>query len=464
MTPLQNLDTILDRVRAYLADGDVESAAAAIAALRPAIAADVVSALHPADGADVLEELEPHERVEVVEELDPKIGAEVIIELDETERTDVTNRLDAESLSDFLDEMAPDDAADVLQDLEGAKAEAALAEMDEADEVRELLTHPEESAGGLMVPHAITFRGSMTAAQAIELLRRSAPDEETAYYIFVTDDAERLIGVVSLRSLVVAKPDARLETFMHRDLVTADVGTDQEECARILAKYDLLALPIVDDDQRLVGIVTADDVIDVLEEEATEDIYHLANVSAEEDVYASPLKTSRRRLMWLMINLPTAMLAAWVVSFFEGTIAQVAILAVFAPIITGQGGNAGIQTLTVIVRSMALGQLGVSEGWEALRREAIVGLLNGLAFGLVVGAIAYVWRGQPLLGLIAALAMFVNMLVAAAAGTLVPLFLKACRADPALASGVIVTTVTDVTGAATFYGLATLMIAYLLGT
>jgi magnesium transporter len=463
MTPLQNLDLILDRVRGYLAAGDVEAAATAIAALRPAVAADVVSALHPADGADVLEELEPEDRAEVVEELDPQVGAEVLSELDETERTDVANRLDLESLSDFLDEMAPDDAADVLQEMEDDKAAAALAEMDEPDEVRELLSHNQESAGGLMVPHVITFRGTMSAAQAIDLLRRTAPDEETAYYIFVTDDAERLIGVVSLRQLVVAAPNTPLQDFMHKDLITAEVGTDQEECARILAKYDLLALPIVDDDQRLVGVVTADDVIDVLEEEATEDIYHLANVSAEEDVSDSVITASRRRLMWLMINLPTAMLAAYVVSFFEGTIAQVAILAVFAPIITGQGGNAGIQTLTVAVRSMALGQLSLRDGWKALGRETMIGIINGLAFGLVVGTIAYFWRGLPILGVIAGLAMLTNMLVAAVAGTIVPLFLRAIKADPALASGVIVTTFTDVTGAASFYGLATLAIRYLVG-
>lgn len=460
MAPVHDLDLVLDRVRGFLAAGDVEAAADEIVNLRRAAAADVVAALHPADGADVLEELTPEDRFEVVEELDPKIGAEVIIELDETERTDVANRLDPESLSEFLDEMAPDDAADVLQELEGAKAAAALAEMDEPDEVRELLAHDEDSAGGLMVPHVITFRGTMSAAQAIDVLRRNAPDEETAYYIFVTDNAERLIGVVSLRQLVVAPPDALLHTFMRRELITADVGTDQEECARILAKYDLLALPIVDDDQRLVGVVTADDVIDVLEEEATEDIYHLANVSAEEDVFEPALRVSRRRLMWLMINLPTAMLAAWVVSFFEGTIAQVAILAVFAPIITGQGGNAGIQTLTVIVRSIALGQLNLRDGWQTLRREVLVGIINGLAFGLVIGTIAYLWRGVPALGLIAGVAMLANMLVAAVAGTLVPLFLKLIKADPALASGVLVTTFTDVAGQCSFYGLATLLIHY----
>jgi magnesium transporter len=462
MPLLQDLDVVLDQVRSYLAEGNVEAAAAAIAALRPAEAADVVSALHPADGADVLEELEPDHRIGVVGELEPEIGADVLIELDEDERADVANRLDPEALSELLDEMAPDDAADVLQDLEAGRARQALAEMDEPNEVRELLSHDEESAGGLMIPHVIAFRGTMTAAEAIDVLRRSRPDEETAYYLFVTDAAERLIGVVSLRQLVVAAPATTLESFMRRELITASVDTDQEECARILSKYDLLALPIVDDDQRLVGVITADDVIDVLQEEATEDIYHLANVSAEEDVYDSVLTASRRRLTWLMVNLPTAMLAAWVVSFFEGTIAQVAILAVFAPLITGMGGNAGIQTLTLIVRSLALGQINLRDARHTLWREILVGTINGLCFGILVGTISFVWRGEPMLGLIAGLAMLANMVVAAIAGTLVPLFLKLIRADPALASGVIVTTFTDLTGATAFYGLATVLIRYLI--
>ena len=462
MTPVQDLDLVLDRVRAYLAAGDVEAAGAAIAALRPAEAADVVSALHPADGADLLEELEPEERIDVVEELDPETGAELLVELEEAERTEVTARLGAEALSEFLDEMAPDDAADVLQDLEGPQAAAALAEMDEPDEVRELLGHDEESAGGLMVPHVIAFRGTMTAGEAIDILRQSQPDEETAYYLFVTDEAERLIGVVSLRQLVVAPANTSLQSFMRRELITAHVDDDQEECARILARYDLLALPIVDDEQRLVGVITADDVIDVLEEEATEDIYHLANVSAEEDVYDSVLTASRRRLMWLTVNLPTAILAAYVVSFFEGTIAQVAILAVFAPIITGMGGNAGIQTLTLIVRSIALGQLTLRDARRTLGRELLIGIVNGACFGVLVGTISYVWRGQAVLGLVAGLAMLANMMVAAVAGTVVPLFLKRIKADPALASGVVVTTFTDVTGAVAFYGLATVLLSYLL--
>ncbi len=361
MSPVQNLESLLEEVRAFLAQGDVEGAASVIEALLPAEAADVVSALHPADGADVLEELDPQDRADVVEELTPEIGAGVLEEMDEDERTDVARRLDAELLGEFLDEMAPDDAADVLQELGDAQIAATLAEMDEADEVRELLTHDEDSAGGLMIPHAVTFRGNMTTQRAIDQLRAAKPDEETSYYIFVTDSADRLVGVVSLRQLVIAAPQTPLQQIMSTEIVTARVDADQEECARLLARYDLLALPIVDAQGRLVGVITADDVIDVIEEEATEDIYHLANLDAEEDLYDSVFKSSRRRLMWLFINLPTALLAAYIVSRFNGTIKALPFIAAISPIVNGMGGNAGIQTLTLIVRSLALGEISLRE-------------------------------------------------------------------------------------------------------
>lgn len=460
MPPVQDLDLILDQVRSLLAHGQVEEAAATISALRPAEAADVVSALHPADGADVLEELEPQERAEVVEELDPEIGAEVLIELDEDERTDVANRLDVESLSEFLDEMAPDDAADVLGDLSAAKARAALAGMDQdqSTEVRGLLEHDEESAGGLMIPHVVAFRQSMTVHQAIEFLRRAKPDEETSYYLFVTDDADRLIGVVSLRQLIVADPLTPLLEIMSNDVIAAEVGTDQEECARLLARYDLLALPIVDDDRKLVGVVTADDLIDVIEEEATEDIYHLANLDADEDVYDNIFRSSRRRLTWLFINLPTAVLAGWVVSRFTGTIQVVPILAAFVPIIAGQGGNAGIQTLTLIVRSLALGEITLGDSWRTLSREMTIGLVNGLIFGICVGLLGMIWQGNPMIGVVVGGAMMLNLIGAAISGTVVPLGLRFLKVDPALASGVIVTTVTDVTGNFVLLALATLLL------
>lgn len=462
MPPVQELDLILDRVRTLLAQGKVEEAADLVAALRPTDAADLVAALHPADGADVLEELEPSERAEVVEELDPGVGADVLIELDDDERADVAKRLDIESLSDFLDEMAPDDAADVLGELDEKRIAATLAEMDQeqSDEVRGLLEHEEDSAGGLMIPHVVAFRQSMTVQQAIEFLRRNKPDEETSYYLFVTDDADRLIGVVSLRQLVVAEPLTRLGAIMNPDIITADVETDQEECARLLARYDLLALPIVDDDRKLVGVVTADDLFDVVEEEATEDIYHLANLDADEDVYDSVWRSSRRRLTWLFVNLPTALFAGWVATRFEGTIQVLPVLAGFALVVNGQGGNAGIQTLTLIVRSLALGELALRDSWRTLGRELAIGGLNGLIFGLCVGLIGMLWQGSPLIGLVVGGALLLNLINASIVGTLVPLGLRFCKIDPALASGVLVTTFTDVIGSICLYGLATLLIIW----
>jgi magnesium transporter len=245
---------------------------------------------------------------------------------------------------------------------------------------------------------------------------------------------------------------------MNDKLITAHVDDDQETVARMLARYDLLALPIVDDDQRLVGVVTADDVIDVLEEEATEDIYHLANLQADEDVYDSVWRSSRRRLTWLGLNLPTALFAAWVVTRFELTLEAVPVLAGFALIVNGQSGNAGIQTLTLIVRSLALGELSLRDSWRTLAREFAIGGLNGIIFGLLLGVIGLVWQGSFTLGMVVGAALLLNLINAALAGTLVPLGLRLLRVDPALASGVLVTTFTDVMGSLCLYGLATLIL------
>jgi magnesium transporter len=268
------------------------------------------------------------------------------------------------------------------------------------------------------------------------------------------------VGVVSLRQLVTAELDTPISAIMNPDVISVAVDVDQEEAARILAHYSLPVLPTVDADGRLVGVITADDVIDVLQEEATEDIYRLAGLDSDETVGQSVLTTSRQRLTWLMVNLPTAVLASWVVSLFEGTLGRVAVLAVFMPIIAGMGGNAGIQTLTLIVRSIALGDISMRDSWHTLGRELLVGLVNGLCFGVVVGLIGLIWQGLPILGVVAGVAMMANMIAAAAAGTIVPLVLRRIGADPALASGVIVTTFTDVTGYFSFLGLATLLIAY----
>jgi magnesium transporter len=332
--------------------------------------------------------------------------------------------------------------------------------MEAPADVKALLDYEDDSAGSLMTKHVVSLRATASVAQALGLLRQLQLDEEIAYYLFVADEAGRLVGVVSLRQLVTAELSTPIASIMNPDVISVSVDADQEEAARTLARYSLPVLPTVDAQGRLVGVITADDVIDVIQEEATEDIYRLAGMDSDETVDQSVLTTSRQRLTWLLVNFPTAVLASWVVSLFEGTLTRVAVLAVFMPIIAGMGGNAGIQTLTLIVRSIALGEISLRDGWRTLGRELVVGLINGVCFGVVVGLLGLIWQGMPILGLVAGVAMLANMLAAAIAGTLVPLVLRRIGADPALASGVLVTTFTDVTGYLSFLGLATLLIAY----
>jgi magnesium transporter len=281
------------------------------------------------------------------------------------------------------------------------------------------------------------------------------------FYLYVVDERRHLVGVTSLRRLLLVSPETPLKRIMATDLISARVDTDQEEVARQVASYNLLAIPVVDSENKLVGVITVDDVIDVIKEEATEDIYRLAGVAGDERAFTPAGESLRKRLPWLGINLVTAFLAASVVALFEGTIEQITALAVFMPIVAGMGGNAATQTLTVIVRGIALGELTWSNSRKALIKEAVVGLGNGVVLGLAAAIVAWVARGNPVLGLVLGAAMVINLVVAATAGTLVPLGLRAANVDPALASSVFITTLTDVIGFFSFLGLATVFIRFL---
>lgn len=461
MPPVENLDLIIADVRTLLARGDVEGAAAALIALQPMDAADVVGALHPADGADVLEEFSPHERAAVVDELEPEAGADVLIELDEPERTDVARRLSADTLGELLDAMAPDDAADLLQDLEPKQAAATLAEMTEADDVRALLTHDEESAGGLMVPHAITFRDTMTALQAIEVLRQTAPGEETAYYLFVTDDAGHLIGVVSLRALVIAQPDTPLHTFMNTEVISVDVNTDQGECARILARYDLLALPIVDAEKRLVGIITADDVIDVMVDEFNEDYMRLAGSDAEEMDRRSPAQVAQLRLPWLLGTMVIELLAGLVISRFDYVLKEVILLASFMPVISAVSGNVGLQAAAIVVRGLDTGHVSMKRWWDQVSKELMTSLLLAAVCGVVLGVVGAVWSRHLPFGLIIGGSLLCSMLTAGVMGSLIPMLSKRAGFDPATTAGPFETAFQDVIGFAVFLWLASLLMHWL---
>jgi len=311
-----------------------------------------------------------------------------------------------------------------------------------------------------MNPAVFACNEDMTVGEAITEIQTSR-DVEMVFYLYVTDERQHLVGVTSLRRLLLVSPETPLKRIMATDLISARVDMDQEEVARQVAAYNLLAIPVVDEENKLVGIITVDDVIDVIKDEATEDIYRLAGVAGDERVFTPARESLRKRLPWLGVNLATAFLAASVVGLFTGTIDALPILAVFMPIVAGMGGNAATQTLTVIVRGIALGELTWGNSRKALLKEAMVGIGNGVALGLVAALVAWATRGDPVLGVVLGTAMVINMFVAATAGVLIPLGLRAANIDPALASSVFITTMTDVFGFFSFLGLATIFAQYL---
>ena len=420
---------------------------------------------HPADLAEVFSGLPERERrsaFDTLVERNSRLAMEAISELEPEVRVPLLVEHPAEELARFFQEVPSDDAAAVIDDLPDALSASVLEVMrrKESDEVQHLLEYADETAGRIMNPDVFALSEDLTAGEAIAALQQSR-DVEMVFYLYVVDERRHLVGVLSLRRLLVVSPETPLKRIMTADLTTARVNTDQEEVARLVASYNLLAIPVVDDENKLVGIITVDDVIDVIKDEATEDIYRMAGVSSDEHVFTSARESLRKRLPWLGVNLVTAILAALVVRLFQSTIDQVVALAAFMTIVASMGGNAATQTLTVIVRGIALDELTWSNSRKALVKEAMVGIGNGMILGLVGAGFAWWVVGNPYFGGILALAMVINLLVAAVAATLIPIALRALRIDPALASSVFITTLTDVFGFFAFLGLATLFIEYL---
>lgn len=426
-------------------------------------AVDVLEKLDTEEQFEVFDELNVEEQVEMLPEMDPETSAEILAELHDDDQAAIAKRVDDETLSDILDEMEPDDAADVIGDLPEDRQERVLAAMEDGDDVRPLLIHPDDSAGGRMTNAFLALRPEMTAEQAITALRDWGPDNETAYYLFVVDRDRHLVGIVSLRYLITAPAHKHLSELMSTDVISVPAGTDQEECALLLRKHGFMSLPVVDAEQRLIGVITLDDIVDVIEEEAAEDTFRLAGVSDEERIW-SPISVSmKKRLPWLMINLGTAFFAAWVYSKFNGTVEALPFLAALPTMVAGQGGNAATQRITILVRGLAMGEADLSDSWRIIAKEVWIGLLQGLALALVVGLGVTFWKNSPLVGGILAAAMIGNMLVAGLVGTGVPFLLKLLKIDPALASAVVVTTFTDCCGFAFSLGLATLLLKQLVG-
>jgi len=420
---------------------------------------------HPAEIAELLEDLPDDQALGVLKGLSEELTTSVLEHLEPERSARLLHRMAPREASHLLEEMSPDDAVDVLEELPQQERTALIRQMrrEEAQLLRQLIAYPPDTAGGIMSPEVVALPEELTVEEAIQELRRAAEEAETIYYAYVVDREDRLIGVLSMRDLILSPPGKPLREVMITDVLKIPAAMDKEEVARIFDRYNYLALPVVDEEDHLLGIVTVDDVIDVLREEATEDMHKLVGVGVEERVF-SPIRDSLRlRLPWLYINLATAFVAAGVVAIFEGTIAKLAALAIFMPVIAGQGGNAGVQTVTIVVRGLALGEIGPGEAWRVLRKEFLMGLLNGLLIGLPVTGVALLWKGDPWLGLVVGLAMFLNLIIASLFGAAIPLGLRLFGLDPALSASVFLTTATDVFGFFFLLGLATLILLRLPG-
>jgi magnesium transporter len=420
---------------------------------------------HPADLAQVFTELGEKDRLasfSLLIERNSKLAMEALSELGPEGGAALLADRSPEEIARLLHDLPSDDAAAIIDNLPEPLSAAVLELIEKrpGDEVGDLLEYEEQTAGRIMNPKVFALSEDMTAGESITTLQGSR-DVEMVFYLYVVDARRHLVGVVSLRRLLLVPPPTPLKRIMTTDLTSVRTGTDQEEVARLVASYNLLAIPVVDEENKLVGVITVDDVIDVIKDEATEDVYRLAGVAGDDRVFSTAWESLRKRVPWLEVNLVTAFLAASVVALFEGRIKDLPVLAVFMPVVAGMGGNAATQTLTVIVRGIALGELTWANSRKALFKEAAVGLGNGFACGIVGALVVWVWKGDWVLGLILCAAMVINMFVAATAGTLIPLALRAMKVDPALASSVFITTLTDVFGFASWLGLGTIFIRFL---
>lgn len=444
-------------------DITVERIRLALATDRTQDALSILSDLYPADRAEVFSLFNDGEQSILLSLLDVPTAADLLEELEDEDVLEAAEGLHPDRLADVLDEMEPDEAADLLGDLPPQTVSEALSRMEDAEEVIPLLGYPDETAGGLMTTSYIALRRHTTARQAIEFLREIAPETEVPYYLYVVDREKRLMGVVGFREMVISAPDVPMENIMDREIISITVGADQEDVARLMSRYDLNALPVVDEQARLLGVITHDDLVEVLEDEATEDIYRLANVSDTDLDPQSPIMEQvRGRLPWIFLNTLTALFASWVITNFEDVIAEVAILAAFQSVVAGLGGNSASQNMAMIVRAMALGKMDPRRSWQVLYRQLGVGLLQGAAVGIFIGIGIGLWQQNSYLGLIVGMAMLGNMLVAAVIGTLVPLGLRTLGVDPALGSSVLVTAATDSAGFFIFLTLASAFLSKLL--
>lgn len=419
--------------------------------------------LHPQDQLDIYLSMSDTQRKKLYEYLSPEEYAEVFEELNIDEQKEFLQELNEKYAQDMISYMSADDAADFLGEIHDTKASAIIEGLEDEDakDIKELLSYEEETAGAIMTKEFINLRASSTIREVIELLRQEGPDAETIYYLYVVNDKHELVGVVSLRDLITSEPDDTVEDAMSSRVVSVNTSEDQENVANLFKKYDFLAVPVVTEHHTLVGIITVDDILDVMEEEASEDLDEFAASRGATDLTISPVTAAKKRAPWIILLMFFGMISANIIASFEETLEAVVLLAGFIPLIMGSAGNAGTQSLAVAVRSLALGSLEKKGLGKLLFRELSTGMLLGIVCGLVLAVVIPFLHSSYFLAFIVATSLFLSLSIATVIGTIVPLAINKLKLDPAIASGPFITTVNDITGLLIYFSVATSMLAYL---
>jgi magnesium transporter len=420
----------------------------------------LIDEMQPADLADLIEHLDSEERLYLFEMLEPEGAGDVLMEIEPPVLESILGDLNNEAITEIVQELQSDEAADLVGDLPKDRAKEIIETLDSeaSDELEKLLPYSEDTAGGIMALEYVAVKEHLTVQEAINIVREKREEVENLYYLWVVDDSEKLVGVISLRDLVLESPYRRISEIMNPEVISVDVNRDQEEVAQLVKKYDLVSIPVVDEYNRLVGRITHDDIIDVIEDETDEDISMMAGVIHQEIAEESAIKISRARLPWLIVGFTGELIAAAVINNFKSSLETIIALAFFFPLIMAMGGNTGTQAATVTVRGLATGDIGILNVGKRLWTEMRVALFNGAILGILLGLIVGTWISDYRLGAVIALSLTMIVLLSGSVGGAVPLILKRFNIDPAIATGPFVSTSNDIMGLLIYLGLVTIFL------
>jgi magnesium transporter len=420
----------------------------------------LIDEMQPADLADLIEHLDSEERLYLFEMLEPEGAGDVLMEIEPPVLESILGDLNNEAITEIVQELQSDEAADLVGDLPKDRAKEIIETLDSeaSDELEKLLPYSEDTAGGIMALEYVAVKEHLTVQEAINIVREKREEVENLYYLWVVDDSEKLVGVISLRDLVLEPPYRRISEIMNPEVISVDVNRDQEEVAQLVKKYDLVSIPVVDEYNRLVGRITHDDIIDVIEDETDEDISMMAGVIHQEIAEESAIKISRARLPWLIVGFTGELIAAAVINNFKSSLETIIALAFFFPLIMAMGGNTGTQAATVTVRGLATGDIGILNVGKRLWTEMRVALFNGAILGILLGLIVGTWISDYRLGAVIALSLTMIVLLSGSVGGAVPLILKRFNIDPAIATGPFVSTSNDIMGLLIYLGLVTIFL------